>query len=88
MMRDLELKNPAASLLLNQLVRPLLKDFLPEQATHIVGTPQPGEAPAATPGRDEEINKLQKQLDELGRTLKEQQKTIEELKGRRRPSKN
>src|SRR5260370_36107612 len=84
-MNELELQNPAASLLLNQLVGPLIKDFLPEQAT--IGVSTPVETPLA-PGHDEEISRLQARLDELQRTLELQQNTIDELKGRRRPAKN
>lgn len=82
-MSDVELKNPGASLLLNQLVRPLLRSMLPEPALRtFAAAPPVSETPAPGAPAAEEINRLQTQITELQDALKQQQGIINQLLNR------
>jgi len=90
---DLELNNPAAFLVLNQLVQPVLNALLPEQVLRTfsatspagsegtAGTPAPSETAAAS-AQDEQLSKLQTEVSALQETLKQQQEIIDQLQKR------
>lgn len=80
---NLELENPLQALLVNSLVAPLLKSFIPQKFENVA---QPMAAKAVEADREEEskeaaITRIQSNLDSLRETAAEQQASINTLLG-------
>jgi hypothetical protein len=75
---DAELADPADFLLINQIVAPMVRAMMPGLAA----TPTTGAFAASAPTGD--VGNLAREVDELKKTVAKQQKTIDQLRRRRK----